>query len=385
MDGEADRGADPARLRLRAESMARRKPGTQPPDPEAMSIDEMRKTLHELQVHQIELDMQNEELRRTQMELDAARTRYFDLYDLAPVGLCTLGETELILEANLAATTLLGESRRALIKQPFSRFVLKDDQGIYHRHRGLLSADGTAQVFELRMTKRDGTAFWAHLEETAVQDAEGALSCHVVLNDITDRKRTEESLQESRKRYQVLFESASDALFLIAADTGRILEANATAMELYGYRPEEMLSLKIWDLSAEREEVLRAAQEVLHIPRSLHCRKDGTAFPVEITGRAFSLKTQPVLLVAVRDDTVRRNAEDALQKALDDIRTLRGILPICSNCKKIRDDSGYWNQLEVYIHNHSEAEFSHSICPECMKKLYPEIGEESGGTGGEET
>ena len=91
--------------------------------------------LHELRVHQIELEMQNEELRRAQAELDAARARYFDLYDLAPVGYCTLSEQGLILEANLTAATLLGVARGALVKQPFTRFILKEDQDIYYLHR----------------------------------------------------------------------------------------------------------------------------------------------------------------------------------------------------------------------------------------------------------
>jgi len=70
------------------------------------------------------------------------------------------------------------------------------------------------------------------------------------------------------------------------------------------------------------------------------------------------------------EETLRRE-KDRLEQALSQIRTLRGLLPICANCKKIRDDTGYWNQIETYIHAHSEAEFSHGICPECMKKLYP--------------
>jgi len=62
-----------------------------------------------------------------------------------------------------------------------------------------------------------------------------------------------------------------------------------------------------------------------------------------------------------------------LKKALEEIKTLSGFLPICASCKKIRDDKGYWNQIEVYISEHSEAEFSHGICPECAQKLYPDI------------
>ncbi len=68
-----------------------------------------------------------------------------------------------------------------------------------------------------------------------------------------------------------------------------------------------------------------------------------------------------------------RKTQNELQKALDDIKTLNGILPICSSCKKIRDDKGYWNQIESYISKHSDADFSHSICPKCAKILYPDL------------
>ncbi len=71
-------------------------------------------------------------------------------------------------------------------------------------------------------------------------------------------------------------------------------------------------------------------------------------------------------------DTLADKIEE-LRQALNQIKTLRGIVPICANCKKIRDDRGYWNQVEVYVRDHTEAEFSHSICPDCMKELYPEF------------
>jgi two-component system, chemotaxis family, CheB/CheR fusion protein len=111
---------------------------------------------------------------------------------------------------------------------------------------------------------------------------------------------------------------------------------------------------------------------------------------VEVQTRAgawYTLRIQPYrtldnviegAVITFVEITERKRAEEALQKAADDIRTLRGILPICMNCKRIRDDQGYWNQVEVYIRDRTEADFSHSLCPECMKKLYPEFEQDAG-------
>ena len=156
------------------------------------------RTLHELQIHQVELEMQNEELRlaqadlgAAQAELNAARARYFDLYDLAPVGYCTLSEQGVVREANLTAATMLGMTREALVKKPVSRFILKEDQDIYYLHRKQLFETGRPQACELRMIKKDGASFWARLTATVVQDPDGTSVCRVVLSDITERKLQE--------------------------------------------------------------------------------------------------------------------------------------------------------------------------------------------------
>ena len=105
------------------------------PPVEPQSREAIRTMLHELRVHQIELEMQNEELRRTQWELNSERARYFDLYDLAPVGYCTVSEAGLILQANLTAGSLLGMPRGSLVKERLSRFILPVDQDIYYLSR----------------------------------------------------------------------------------------------------------------------------------------------------------------------------------------------------------------------------------------------------------
>jgi PAS domain S-box-containing protein len=109
-------------------------------------------------------------------------------------------------------------------------------------------------------------------------------------------------------------------------------------------------------------------------------RKDGTVFPISVISNPIIENGRVVAAVtAFRDITERKRAEkkrekfiSELQEALFTIKVLHGILPICSSCKKIRDDKGYWSQIELYIRDHSEADFSHGICPECATKLYPE-------------
>jgi PAS domain S-box-containing protein len=199
-DNHSKNAAD---LRQKAEALAREQTDRISPDIESLSPGEIRKTLHELRVHQIELEMQNEELRTAQVEIEAGRARYFDLYDLAPVGYFTLSEQGVILEANLTAAVLLDTARGALVKQPISRFILKEDQDSYYLHRKKLFETGESQECELRLVKPDGSHFWAQLKAAAAHLEDGAPVCRCVLSDITGRKQAEaekEKLQAIRGR-----------------------------------------------------------------------------------------------------------------------------------------------------------------------------------------
>jgi PAS domain S-box-containing protein len=159
-----------------------------PENVEDLSPEAARRALHELRVHQIELEMQNEELRRTQEELEVSRARYFDLYDLAPVGYFTLSEKGLILESNLTAAKLLGVARSALVKQPLSRFILPQDQDTYYLHRKALLETGAPQAWECRLLKKDAGPFWAQVEATTAPGVDRVPVCRVVVSDITERK-----------------------------------------------------------------------------------------------------------------------------------------------------------------------------------------------------
>jgi PAS domain S-box-containing protein len=253
---------DAVDLRQKAESLARQRAAQTPEDIAALSPEDIRNILHELRVHQIELEMQNEELRTAQAELEASRFRYFDLYDLAPVGYCILSEQGLILEANLTAATLLGTPRSALIKQPISRLILKDDQTIYYLYRKQLFETGESQECELRLVTSDGALFWAHLKGTAAQAEDGAPLCRVVISDITDRKQAEEALKKSEEKYRLIAENMSDVISLLDMDL-RFTYVSPSIARLSGFSVDESLKLSIEDIMTpdSLSEVLKIFEE----------------------------------------------------------------------------------------------------------------------------
>ena len=165
-----------------------------------MSPEDITNLIHELRVHQIELKMQNDELRRIQGELEKTRDRYSHLYDFAPVGYLTVGKDGLVAEANLTAAVLLEMERSALIGSPFTRFVLGEDQDIFYFHRKCLLETEEPQSFRLRLVKKDGSDFYANLECMLVDEGDGGRKqIRTVVIDITEQKDLEDSLRQAQK------------------------------------------------------------------------------------------------------------------------------------------------------------------------------------------
>jgi len=155
--------------------------------------------LHALQVHQIELELQNEQLRRSEAALEESRAKYFDLYDLAPVGYCSISAKGRILQANLTLCTLLGVTRSALIGKPLERFIAREDQDRYFLLRTRTS--GTASC-ELRLLRAQGTPLWAQLAATLLpaaapgtgaQDPGTVEVLRLSFSDITERRQSEDA------------------------------------------------------------------------------------------------------------------------------------------------------------------------------------------------
>ena len=210
-----------AALRERAEGLARQKIPLLPVPLETLSPEAMRQTLHELQVHQIELEMQNEELQRAQIQMDKAKSRYFDLYDMAPVGYCTVSDQGMITEANIAAATLLGTTRNRLVEQRISRYIAKSSQDLFYLHRQQVVASGNPEVCELQMVKTDGSPVWIMLTTTSAVEDDGAWVQRVVLADISEQKKAEHILRESEERYRNLFNSIDEGFCVIEKTEGK--------------------------------------------------------------------------------------------------------------------------------------------------------------------
>jgi PAS domain S-box-containing protein len=298
---------------------------------------------------------------------------------------------EKIIFVNEAFLQTYGYTREELIGQPVSIFrTVKTSRELGSQILTATFAGGwSGELFNLR---KDGKEFPIELWTSVVKDDRGTVIAMVgVARDITQRKRDEETLRESEERNRQLIETMQDGIYR-SSHEGKFLEVNPAMVKILGYaNKEELLAIDIkkqlyFDAGDRESAALEKNLEEIAVFRLR--RKDGSEVWVEDHGRHVVDEDGNVLYHegVLRDVTERKLAEDALRKstgereeliqelqfALDNVKTLQGLIPICANCKKIRDDKGYWNQVEGYIMEHSDATFTHGVCPECAKKLFEE-------------
>ncbi len=292
----------------------------------ALSPEEIQRLVHELRVHQIELEMQNEDLRQAQVNLEELKDRYLDLYDFAPVGYLTLNDKGFILEANLTAVRLLGEERQNLIETFFSRFVSQEDGDTFHLHLQQALETQSKQTCEIKLVRKDGTDFYAQIESVAVQDESGQFNrWRTIVLDISERKRVEESLHEAYEFRDTLMNAIPAPLFYKDTD-GRYIGFNKSFEKFYGKTQEELMGKSVFDIAP------RDLAEVYHAQDVELLRSPGIqvydsqvktalgAFRDVVYHKSTFTDTQGHvlgLIGVIFDITERKKAEEALKEAKD--------------------------------------------------------------------
>lgn len=245
------------------------------------------------------------------------------------------------------------------------------------------AAGGKAQFFEWKHCTYDGSLFDAEVSLNSI-DLYGETIIQAIVRDISDRKRVEEQLARLTREQEIILETAPVGISLVA-DRKQVW-VNRKTEELLRYSREEMknrTTRNLYPTQEAYEELAKSAYPVLARGNSFETVQelicgDGSHILVRYNGRAIDPAdfTKGIIWI-LEDVTERKRAEEErerliseLQKALSEVKKLSGMLPICASCKKIRNDKGYWEQIEGYIRDRSEAEFTHGICPDCAKKLY---------------
>jgi PAS domain S-box-containing protein len=311
-------------LRRQAEKRLRAKAN----DVSGMNINDVQNLIHELEVHQIELEMQNEELRHVQIELAESRDKYFELYDFAPVGYFTFDEMARIQDVNLTGADMLGCQRNKLLKMKFSSFVFLDSQDDFYFHCKQLFKTETHQTCELKLKQRDGTPFYAKLESTVVKDKTKSLNIiRTALTDITEGMRANERVRASEEKLRLMFNqmvSASALTEVIFNKRGkphdyRYIEVNPAFEQITGKKRNQVIGKTLLEVYPETERYwLQSLEKVAVSGHPIEIENYHRELDKYFSVSGFRPQVGQVAFTFI-DITERIRYEKALQEAHDDL------------------------------------------------------------------
>ncbi|MBN1432325.1 MAG: PAS domain S-box protein [Methanomicrobiaceae archaeon] len=310
-------------LRKMAEnSMAAKKGHIPIPD----TTEDMQRLIHELQVHQIELEIQNEELIQARAEIEEGLQKYTGLYDFAPVGYFTLDNSGTILNINLTGAALLGRERSLLIGRKFhgfisAAFLTAFDECLY---RIFHQTDKTPHSLDISI--RGEPLTFVHLTgHVTGPDNE----CLMTITDISEFKTAEEKLKESENRYRSLFEKANEGIIFADPETMKIVHVNPAICRMLGYSKEELTVMNIADIHPKEtlDEILMEFKKLAAndggFLKAIRClRKNSTTLITDITCSMVSMHEREYLSGFFTDVTERIKAEDALKESEEKFRNL---------------------------------------------------------------
>ena len=287
---------------------------------------EIKNIIHDLAVHRIELEMQNEELQRANKELEDAKRRYVDLFEFAPISYLTLDRQYRITQANLTFIQLVDLPRERIITTAFTNFISPDFQDAFYLVLGRLKKTGEKQRFDLQLIHGDQGPLWVHVEMASHDTGQSYL---VSISDMTHRKQAEQALKTSEAKFRDLFHVVVDPMFIHDME-GNFLEVNESACLTLGYSRQELVRMNVADIDAHfsEEQMMNAITELMQtgeiLFEGMHKTRDNRQFPVEIHSRIIEFEGKKAILSLARDISRRKEAEQRYE-LLSNV-TFEGIL-----------------------------------------------------------
>ncbi len=277
--------------------------------------------VHELQVHQVELEMQNEQLIEAQTQAEEAYRQYSDLYDLAPVGYLTLDRSGTISKINLAGATMLGKPRSRVIDRRLAQFISYGSLNTFEVFFNKLYYGSGYGTCELSLLNNDNEWFWVQLEATSFVDGQ---ECRIIMVDINERKLAEEHklaeeiLRASEAKFRNMFENHAAVMLLIEPATGHILDANIAAENFYGYPVPVLRTMNIRDINTLTKEEIQiemdgALREQRNYFNFQHRLANGKIREVEVHSSPLTLENKLIQFSIIHDITDRKQAEEGLR------------------------------------------------------------------------
>ena len=307
MPGKPKTDPDSAALRRRAEKLVG-KPTAPLADADAQRM------LHEIEVHQIELEIQNDELRTARDEAEVLLDKYTELYDFAPVGYFNLSAEGVIRLANLTGSTLFGIGRANLIGRQFAMFLAPGQRS---RFKELLHQVFTVDAKQSGEFELADANLAAHIVMIEARRSPNGLECCAMMQDITGRRQAQEGMRISEIRYRRLFEAAHDGILIISPDTGRIIDANPFMTRLLGYSRDQLIGRELFEIGLLKDEAasrrmfrnLKNSHEVHYEDLPL-VTQAGRKQEVEVVANLYQEDGRPVIQCNIRDITLRKLAEE---------------------------------------------------------------------------
>ena len=284
---------------------------------------EMVELIEELKIHQTELEIQNQDLRRAQEEISRLHQEYENLYEFAPCGYLVIGFQGNIVRCNQSGAIFLDKKHGRLVSQTFSRFLTEESRNAYFDALSQAEKSGRVKTLDLKLRRDEGSFFWVRADIQAEPGLDGRVKeWRLTLVDISEQKKAEEELSLREEKYRALMEQSLDMIFLHDLE-GNFLEVNQAAVKSTGYSRDELLNMGVFDLHPEKTERRGELTDMWARWRPgesimleyTHLDSRGRKYPVEINTGKVRFGNKDYILATVRDISRRRQAEEDLKES----------------------------------------------------------------------